>query len=81
MASIKKKRFPPAFYRLGLLDLFLTFPNIKHIAFLYNKSIAHLAGMKMNHGKSVLHLLFKCIDDMSFFPLPLLRQVHDNGAL
>uniref|UniRef100_A0A673ZFN6 Metastasis associated 1 n=1 Tax=Salmo trutta TaxID=8032 RepID=A0A673ZFN6_SALTR len=39
------------FYRLGLLYLFLNFPNIKHIAFLYNRSIAYLAGMKINHGE------------------------------
>ena len=29
MASIKKRRVPSAFYRLGLLYLFLNFPNIK----------------------------------------------------
>jgi hypothetical protein len=34
-----KKRIPSAFYRLGLLYLFLNFPNIKHIAYLYNRSI------------------------------------------
>ena len=47
MASIKKKRIPSAFYRLGQLYLFLNFPNIKHIASLYNRSIAYLAGMKI----------------------------------
>ena len=37
MASIKKRRIPSAFCRLGLLYLFLNFPNIKHIASLYNR--------------------------------------------
>ena len=46
MASIKKTRIPSAFYKLGLLYLFLNFPNIKHIASLYNRSIAYLAGIK-----------------------------------
>jgi hypothetical protein len=78
MASIKKRRIPSAFYRLSLLYLFLNSPNIKHIASLYNRSIAYLAGMKMNSGKSVLHMLIKCIDYV-FFPLPLFQQVHDNG--
>ena len=64
MASIKKRRIPSAFYRLGLLYLFLNFPNIKHIAYLYNRSIVYLAGMKMNHGKNVLHSLLKRRDDM-----------------
>ena len=31
--------------------IFINFPNIKHIASLYNRSIAYLAGMKMNHGE------------------------------
>ena len=53
---------------LGLLYLVHNFPNIKHIASLYNRSIAYLAGMKMIHRKSILHSLFKCIDDMYFFP-------------
>ena len=71
MASTRKRRIPSAFYRLGLLYLFLNFPNIKHIASLYNRSIAYLAGMKMNHGKSVLHSLFKCTDDMYFSLAPV----------
>ena len=58
MASIKKRRIPSDFYRLGLLYLFLNFTNIKHIASLYNRSIAHLAGMKINYGESVLHSLY-----------------------
>ena len=72
MASIKKRRIP-SFYRLGLLCLFLNSPNIKHVAYIYNRSIAYLAGMKEknNTGKCILHSLFKCIDDMYFFPLPL----------
>jgi hypothetical protein len=41
-----------AFCRLGLLYLFLNFPNIKHMAYLHNRIIAYLAGMKMDHGKS-----------------------------
>jgi hypothetical protein len=49
MASIKKRRILSAFYRLGLLSLFLNFPDVKHIASLYNRSIAYLAGMKINH--------------------------------
>jgi hypothetical protein len=65
MASIKNRRIPSAFYRLGLLYLFLNFSYIKHIAYLYNMSIAYLDGMKMNHGKNVLHSLFKWIDDMN----------------
>ena len=39
MAVNKKRRIPWAFYRLGLLYLFLNFPNIKHIAYIYNRSI------------------------------------------
>ena len=50
MASTKKRRIPAAFYRLGLLYLFLNFPNIN--VYIYNRSIAYLAGMKINHGKS-----------------------------
>ena len=69
MATNKKTRIPSAFYRLGLLYLFLNFPNIKHIAYIYNMRIAYLAGMKMSHVKSSnLHSLFKCIDYMYFFP-------------
>jgi hypothetical protein len=45
-ASIKKRRIPSA---LGLLYLFLNFPNIKHIAYIYTRSRAYLAGMKTNH--------------------------------
>jgi hypothetical protein len=71
--SIKKRRIPSAFYRLGLLYLSISFPNMKHIASLYNRSIAYMADMKMNHGKSVLHLLFKCIDDMYFPPVPVFQ--------
>ena len=63
MASIKRGS-PSALYRLGLLYLFLNFPNIKHIASLYNRSIAYLASMAMNQGKSILHSLF-----MYCFPL------------
>ena len=48
MASIKKRRIPSAFYRLGLVYLFLNFPNIKHVASLYSRRIAYLAGMKIN---------------------------------
>ena len=59
MASIKKRRIPSAFKRLDLLYLFINFPSIKHIACLCNRSIAYLAGMKMNHWKSILHLIFK----------------------
>ena len=66
MASTKKRRLPSAFYRLGLLFLFLNFPNIKHIAYLYNRNTGYLAGMKINHGKSILHSLFKCIEGMYF---------------
>jgi hypothetical protein len=65
MASNKKRRIPSAFYRLGLVYLFLNLPNIKHIAYIYN---SYLAGMKMNHGESILHSLFMCIDGMYFFP-------------
>ena len=61
MAAKKKRRIPSAFYRLGILYLFLNFPNIKHIAYLYNSSIAFLAGMKMDHRKR---------DNMYFFPCP-----------
>jgi hypothetical protein len=74
MAFVKKRRIPSAFYRLGLLYLFLNFPNIKHNTYLYSRSIAYMAGMKMNHRKSILHLLFKCRDYMYFSPLPLLRD-------
>jgi hypothetical protein len=63
MASIKKRGIQSAFYRLGLLYLFLNFPNIKHIA-----SVLQQDGMTFNHGNSVLHSLFKCIDNMYFFP-------------
>ena len=45
MASTKKRRFQSYFYRLGLLYLFLNFPNIKQIAYIYNRSITYLAGM------------------------------------
>jgi hypothetical protein len=76
MASIKKRRIPSAFYKLGLLHLLINIPNIKHIASLYNRSIASLA--EMNHGKSILHSLFKCIDGI-FSAAPVSRQVHDNG--
>ena len=58
MASIKKRRIPSTFYGLGLLYLFLNFPNSKHIAYLYNRSVDYLAAMKMNHVKSILHSLF-----------------------
>ena len=51
MAANKKRRIPSAFYRLGLIYLFLNFPIIKHIAYIYNRSIDYLAGMKMNHGE------------------------------
>jgi hypothetical protein len=77
MANIKKRRIPSAFYRLGLLYFyFSTFLILTHIAYLYNRSIAYLAGMKMN-----LHSLFKC---MYFFTLPLFRDrwlimVHSNS--
>ena len=74
MASIKKRRIPSAFYRLDLLFLFVNFPNIKHSASLHNRSKAYLAGMKINHRKSVFHSLFTCIDNMCFFPLPLFRD-------
>ena len=77
MATNKKTRIPSAFYRLGLLFLFLNFPNIKHIAPLYNGSIAYLAGRKMNHEKINLHSLFKCIDDIYFAPVS--KLVHNNG--
>ena len=73
MASIKKRRIQSAFFKLGLLYLFLSFPNIKHIAYLYNRSIAYLAGMKINHKKSVLHSLFKCIDVMILSRYPCLE--------
>ena len=66
MVTNKKRRIPSVFYRLGLLYLFINFPNIKHIAYLYNRSIAYLACMKMNHRKSDLHSLIKCVDDMYF---------------
>jgi hypothetical protein len=59
IASIKMRMIPSAFYRLGIIYLFINFPNIKHIAYLYNISIAYLAGMKMNHGDNVLPSLFK----------------------
>ena len=49
MVSTKNRRIPSAFYRLGLPYLFLNFPNIKHIAYIYNRSIAYLSGMKINH--------------------------------
>ena len=74
MASIKKRRIPSAFYRLGLLYLFLNFPNLKHIAYLYNRSIAYLDGVKMKQGRRGLHSLFKCTDDMYLFLLPLFRD-------
>ena len=51
MATNKKTRIPSAFYRLGLLYLYINFPIIKHIAYIYNRSIAYLAGMKINHGE------------------------------
>ena len=60
MASIKQRRFPSAFYRLGLLYFFLNIPNIKHIASLYNMSIAYQAGMKMDHRKSVQYFFSRC---------------------
>lgn len=44
--------------------LFINFPNIKNI----DRNIAYLAGMKVNHGKSILYSLFKCIDGKYFFP-------------
>jgi hypothetical protein len=71
-----KKEDPISFLYAGP-TLFINFPNNKHIASLYNRSIAYLAGMKMNHGKSVLHSLFKCIDFFHNAPVP--RQLHDNG--
>uniref|UniRef100_A0A674AWQ7 Uncharacterized protein n=1 Tax=Salmo trutta TaxID=8032 RepID=A0A674AWQ7_SALTR len=43
MASITKRTIPSAFYRLGLVYLFLNFPNIWHITYLYHTSIAYLA--------------------------------------
>ena len=47
MASIKKRRIPSAFYWLSLLYfIFLNFPNIKHIAYMYNKSIAYWLAWK-----------------------------------
>jgi hypothetical protein len=53
MAAYKNTKIPPAFYRLGILYLYLNFPNInfKHIAYIYNRNIAYLAGMKINHGE------------------------------
>jgi hypothetical protein len=47
--AANKKRIPSDFYRLDLLYLFLNFPNIS-IAYIYNRSIAYLAGMKINHS-------------------------------
>ena len=44
MATNKKTRIPSAFYRLEQLYLFLNFPNIKHIAYIYNRNIAFLSG-------------------------------------
>jgi hypothetical protein len=51
IATNKKRRFPSAFYRLRLQYLFLNCPYIKYIAYIYNRSIAYLAGMKINHGE------------------------------
>ena len=45
MAANKNMRILSAFYRLGLLYLFLNFPNIKHIAYIYTTSITYLVGM------------------------------------
>jgi hypothetical protein len=75
MAANKKMRIPSAFYRLGLLYSFLNFPNIKHIASLYNRSTAYLARMKINHRKSILHSLFKCIK----FPQRSQQATSDKG--
>jgi hypothetical protein len=49
MSPTKRRWIPSAFYRLGLLYLFINFPNVKHIASLYNRTIAYLAGMNINH--------------------------------
>jgi hypothetical protein len=57
MASTKKRRIPSALYRLGLIYLFLNFPNIKHIAYIYNWSIAYLAGMRINHVEKCPQLI------------------------
>ena len=43
MASTKKRRIPSSFYRLSILYLFLNFPNIKLIAYIYNRSMAYRA--------------------------------------
>ena len=51
MDANQKTRIPSDFYRLGLLYLFLNFPNIKHIAYIYNRNIAYMAGKKINHGE------------------------------
>ena len=42
-------RIPSAFYRQGLVYLFLNFLDIKHIVYIYNMSIDYQAGMKINH--------------------------------
>jgi hypothetical protein len=59
VASIKKRSIPSAFYELGLQYLFLNLPNIKHIASLYNRSKAYLAGilkMIMEKASSIRYL-------------------------
>ena len=67
---------PISFLQARPTIFLLNFPNIRHIAYIYNRIIAHLAGMKMNHGKSVLHLLFKCIDYAFFSTAPVSIQVY-----
>ena len=48
MASTENRRIS---FLLGLLYFFLNFANTKHIAYIYNRNIAYLAGMQINHGE------------------------------
>jgi hypothetical protein len=72
MASITKRWNPSAFQRLGLLYLFLNFPNIKHIASLYNLENE----LREKHPPFAIQVY---MDDKSSFTLPLFLQVSDNG--
>ena len=53
MMASTKKRIPSAFYRLGLLYIFLNFPNIKHIAYILQQEY-NLPGWQENKPQEKL---------------------------
>jgi hypothetical protein len=81
MASAKglKKEDPISFLHTRPTIFISQLSNIKHLASLYNSSVAYLAGMKRNTGKFPPYV-FKFIDDMYFSRCPCFESGADNGS-